>query len=84
MDEIIIDVRDPEKYEAEHFPGAISHSHAKITGKELPKLPKDTPIVLYCGSGNKAARMKKELEADGFTNVQSTSLPFLKRHRKKA
>lgn len=78
-DPTIIDVRDPEKYDAKHVKGAINHSHTKILAGEGPDLPKDAPIVTYCGSGNKAARMKAELERQGYTNVQSTSLPKLEK-----
>ena len=78
----IIDVRDPEKYAARHVKGAQSLPHTQILAGEKPDLPKDAPIVTYCGSGNKAKRMKAELQKLGFTNVESTSLPKLEKDGK--
>jgi rhodanese-related sulfurtransferase len=78
QDEVIIDVRDPDKYNSDHIAGAVNFSHTQIDAGQVPDLPKDAPIVLYCGTGNKAGRMKAQLEQEGFTNLRSTSLPRLK------
>jgi phage shock protein E len=78
QDEVIIDVRDPEKYDSEHIAGAVNFPHTSIEAGNSPDLPKAAPIVLYCGTGNKASRMKAKLEEQGFTNLKSTSLPRLK------
>lgn len=79
MKKHLFDVRDPEKFEADHAEGAANHPHTKILAGEFPEVAKDDEIVLYCGTGNKAGRMAEEFKAAGFSNVRSTSLDELKR-----
>ena len=79
----IIDVRDSSKFEEDHANGAVNFSHSEIEKGNFPDLAKDSEIVLYCGSGNKAARMREKFEQAGFSNVTSTSLPALRRSQNK-
>ena len=65
-----IDVRTEKEYRAEHVPDAIHIPYQEITeGIKAVTQDKSAPIYLYCGSGRRAGKAKKALEADGFTLV---------------
>lgn len=63
---VVIDVRDPRKYQQEHLPGAISIPAATLTADQLPE---GKTVILYCGSGNSAGRTMERLRSEGNTNV---------------
>ncbi|MEP4487070.1 MAG: rhodanese-like domain-containing protein [Halioglobus sp.] len=65
-----IDVRTPSEFEDGHVEGATLIPWDSIeTGIRALKLDKDTPIVLYCGSGGRAERAKEALQASGYSAV---------------
>lgn len=45
---VLLDVRDPEAYEAAHIPGAINLPHGRIVGRTLDELPPTDLYVVYC------------------------------------
>lgn len=66
----IIDVRDIDSFLAAHIPGSL-HIPVSLIQGEIPYLPKDKPIVLYCTcpaeeSSGAAAEI---LQKGGITNV---------------
>ncbi|PID99503.1 hypothetical protein CSA80_01950 [Candidatus Saccharibacteria bacterium] len=65
----LIDVRTAEEYAAGHFPSAINHSLQDIQAAKYPKLAKDTPIYLYCNSGNRSGQAAKLLKEAGYTVI---------------
>lgn len=69
--ESFIDVRTDQEWEAGHLDGAVHFDLARLQNGELPSLPKDTPIALYCRSGNRAGQALQILEQNGFTNVRN-------------
>lgn len=66
----VVDVRTDEEFNAGHYSEA-----AHIPFDEIPsraselELDKDDLVVVYCRSGNRAAKAKASLEKLGFTNV---------------
>jgi len=65
-----IDVRTPSEFSQGHVGGATLIPWDGIeTGIRALKLDKDTPIVLYCGSGGRAERAKDALPANGYSQV---------------
>ncbi len=44
---VVIDVRDPSAFEAEHIRGAVSIPLSQLTAM-TSSLPKDKPVVTYC------------------------------------
>ncbi len=68
---IYLDVRTKEEYDAGHVEGAILHDVMDIMQGVLPEVPKDTEIVLYCESGNRAMMAEGMLKQAGFTNVRN-------------
>jgi phage shock protein E len=63
----LVDVRTPEEYAAKHVDGAQNVPVDVVDKADLG--PKDTPLVVYCQSGRRAARAVEVLRAKGYTNV---------------
>jgi rhodanese-related sulfurtransferase len=81
-DAILIDVRDPERYEAGHLKGAANvpsgesardaHEAAYADALARAGARPDDRIILICGQGNRSARTADALRNEhGFTNVAS-------------
>jgi len=47
-DFVLLDVRNPELYEAGHVPGAILLPYGKITERKMQEWPAQTLFVVYC------------------------------------
>jgi len=68
--EVWIDVRSPEEHRLTHIGGHENIPHSDITEYITDLVPgKDTPVYLYCRSGNRAGKAKTALEEMGYTNV---------------
>ena len=68
---LLIDVRTPEEYTAQHAKGAINIPLANIQEGQTPAITKDTIVYVYCHSGTRAAQAKVLLEKDGYQHVIS-------------
>jgi phage shock protein E len=69
-DVVWIDVRTAEEYQEGHLAGATFIPHDEIEkGVAQLNLARDTPIYLYCRSGNRAGVVKETLQAAHYTNV---------------
>lgn len=67
---VIFDVRTPEEYAAGHVPGAINLPHTEVAARaEEFAAYKPREVVVYCGSGRRAASAEADLIAAGFGNV---------------
>lgn len=73
----VIDVREPMLYDMGHIPGAHSWSNQVEKGKPvydglLPREQHQHGLVVYCDCPNEvsAARVAKQLQRAGFTNVR--------------
>lgn len=65
----ILDNRREEEYKAGYIPGAVNVPMEK-TFASLDKLPaKDTQIIIYCGSGHRAAITLVGLRLLGYSNI---------------
>lgn len=67
---ILLDVRSQGEYDEGHLEGAVLIPVGELKERvgELGD-NKDTPIVVYCKKGIRAARAQGILEDNGFTNV---------------
>ena len=63
----LIDVRGADEYGAKHIDGAENAPVETIEDRDFGG--KDTPIVLYCDSGARAARAATTLRTRGYTHV---------------
>jgi rhodanese-related sulfurtransferase len=79
---VLIDVRDPERYETGHLEGALNvpsgegardaHEAAYVEAIESAGAGPDDRVILVCGEGNRSARTADALANEhGFTNVAS-------------
>lgn len=67
---IILDVREKEDYEKGHIKGAIRLEQNQVTYEIEDIAPElDTPICVYCYSGNRSTRVAMLLEYLGYTEV---------------
>ncbi len=71
QDYVILDVRTPEEFAAEHIAGAILIPDYEIGEKAESILhDKDKLILVYCKSGRRSKNAAKELAALGYTNIK--------------
>lgn len=67
---VLVDVRTQSEFDSGHLKDAIHLPYERIS--ELPqmvKLSKDTPVVVYCRSGNRSGKAKATLDGLGYTRV---------------
>lgn len=75
----LIDVREPEEYQVGHIDDALSLPRGLIEFKlaDFAELQdKTTPILLYCGSGNRSALAALTMQQLGYTQVLSLAGGF--------
>lgn len=65
----IYDVRTVQEYADGHFEDAINWPVEKIQAGELPDVPKDTKVYVYCRSGNRSSTAASALKNNGYTSV---------------
>jgi len=70
LDKLIIDVCEPLEFKLSHVKGAINIPLSKLdSSSNLEDIDKETPIVLYCKSGQRANMALARLQSLGFTNL---------------
>lgn len=67
-DHFLLDVRRPDEFAGGHIAGATNIS-VETLANNLSRVPRDTPIVLYCRSGNRSAQAADILAEAGYTEV---------------
>ena len=65
---LIIDVRTPEEYMEGHINGSLNVPLNEIE-RAMSWLIKDVPTIIVCASGDRSAKAKEAMEANGFTKV---------------
>ena len=81
-DVVLVDVRDPERFEAGHLAGAVNvpsgesarDAHEAAYAEAIRKAGVDSGdrVILVCGQGNRSARTADALRNEhGFTNAAS-------------
>lgn len=66
---VIYDVRTLEEFNVSRVADAKLLPVQEIEAGRLPEVEKDTPIALYCRSGNRSAHATHLLKKAGFTNI---------------
>ena len=68
---LILDVREPNEFDAGHIPGAVLLPVGTITkdtaAAAIPEL--DTVVLVYCRSGNRSKPASQALADLGYTNI---------------
>ena len=67
---LVVDVRTPAEFEQGHLDNAINYPLSEVA-THFAKIDKDTPIVLYCRSGNRSGQAYQFLRAQGFTQIHN-------------
>ena len=69
-DVTVVDVREPDEYQAGHIKGAKPVPRGLLEYKADEELPdKDARIVVHCAVGGRGALAAKALKEMGYTNV---------------
>ena len=68
---IILDAREPEEYEVSRLPGAVHVGFEDFNIEDLPDIPKERPIVVYCSVGYRSEKIGERLTGAGFSNVRN-------------
>jgi cysteine desulfurase/selenocysteine lyase len=71
-----LDVRDLQEANLGKIPGAVHISRGNLENKVEAILPRDTPLVVYCGGGSRSALATDTLRQMGYTNVSSLAGGF--------
>ena len=62
---VLLDVREPEEWEAGHAPGAVHLPLGQLPDR-MTELARDTPVVVVCRSGHRSALATEWLTTAGF------------------
>lgn len=65
----LVDVRGRDEFYSGHLPGAL-HIYAGEIADNLDSVPRDKPVVTYCGSGRRAIIAASVLKNNGFDKVE--------------
>ena len=66
----LVDVRLPHEYRHDALPGSVNIP-LPVIQRALKQLDKETPVLLYCNSGQRSGTAKRMLEACGFSRVHN-------------
>lgn len=66
----LVDVRLPHEHQHGALPGSINIPLPAIQ-RAMTQLDKHTPVLVYCGSGQRSGTAKRILEACGFVLVHN-------------
>ena len=69
----VIDVRGASEFESGHVPDALHIPHTRV-GVQLDLLPVNTPLLVYCNSGARAAAAVSMLERHGYEAIEVDDL----------
>ncbi|MCU1375186.1 MAG: hypothetical protein JWO68_2472 [Actinomycetia bacterium] len=74
----VLDVRQPDEYEAGHVPGAVLVPLDQLEAR-LAEVPSDRPLQVICKSGGRSATAVKALTAAGYdaTNVAGGTMAWI-------
>ena len=69
----ILDAREPEEFEVSHLKSAINvgYNNFSLDEKQLKKLNKNIPVIVYCSVGIRSEKIAEELKNTGFATVKN-------------
>lgn len=68
---LLIDVREIHEWESGHIEGARHTPLSELMLGEMPDLPKDTEIILYCQKGIRSLKAAKILKKHEYSNIHN-------------
>jgi rhodanese-related sulfurtransferase len=67
---VVLDIRTPEEFADGFIAGAVNIDFYEPNfAQQIDLLPKDTPYVVYCRSGNRSSQAMETFADLGFTDV---------------
>lgn len=66
----VIDVRTKNEFDTHHIPNALHYDIMNMMEGSFPDIARDTPIILYCESGNRSMMAKMLMEQAGFSSIE--------------
>ncbi|NJN96510.1 MAG: rhodanese-like domain-containing protein [Anaerolineales bacterium] len=69
-DVLLIDVREPDEYNAGHIPGVTLIPMGEVPDR-LSEIPQDKTVVVTCRSGNRSGQITDFLREQGYENVHN-------------
>ena len=64
---MLVDVRNPDEFAAQHIDGAVNVPAAEIASHDFGG--KDKAVVLYCAHGHRSQQAGEALRSQGYTRV---------------
>jgi rhodanese-related sulfurtransferase len=71
-----LDVRELQEVNLGRIPGAVHISRGNLENKVEAILPRETPLVVYCGGGSRSALAADTLRQMGYSDVRSLAGGF--------
>ena len=69
-DAYLLDVREPEEWEAGHAPGAHHLPMMEVPAR-IAEIPADRDVVVVCRSGGRSGQVVSYLTGNGWDNVRN-------------
>src|SRR3712207_8090619 len=66
---VLLDVREPNETALGRAKGAVVIPRGTLEGSVEARVPRDTPVVIYCASGNRSALAADTLQQIGRAHV---------------
>ncbi|MBP7272566.1 MAG: rhodanese-like domain-containing protein [Saprospiraceae bacterium] len=70
-DAVLLDARDRREYEVSHLPNAHWVGFDEFDAQKVSHLDKGCPIIVYCSVGYRSEKIAKQLQQQGFINVEN-------------
>lgn len=66
---VVVDVRTKLEWDVGHYMGAVHIPVTALSPKKMAKVSKDTGVLVYCNTGQRARRAAEIIRGYGFENV---------------
>ena len=67
-DAVLLDVREADEFRSGHIAGAVN---VPLSGIDTIRIPKDTPLYVYCLRGTRSRQAVAALKRMGYGNARS-------------
>jgi glyoxylase-like metal-dependent hydrolase (beta-lactamase superfamily II) len=71
----VLDVRDPDEFEASHAPGAVNIPYGELP-ERVGEVPRDRPVAAICSGGKRSGLAASILRREGFERVTHVTGKF--------
>lgn len=68
---LFVDVREHDEWSAGHIEGAQHEALSALINGQVPNVPKDRNVILYCQKGMRSLQAAQILKEQGYINIRS-------------